>query len=635
MLKARISILIFLFPFLLFAQTDTTITRLFGFEDASGNTHLFYHTHYSTMTEARDTTELDFWHVDVSNSIDTLLLSGTKIYERLTMPPFDYSGDIVSKIYFFDNNPADYIYIRKSGISLRKNSIVKSGTGEVFSCNDNIRMLYISRQNPNTVYAVLDSLIIKSTDGGITWPALDDTNNVPISFTPLRFSPFDENVIFGYNSTNELVKSDNGGRSFYVIQPDREWNEKTEITFDADGQTVYAVSDSYGSALYKSTDGGKPYTWNLLDTFSGKIKFKADAETAGKFYFIYGRNLFYSSDKGNTIDTLFTFENVPVDFHKQQGADVFFVALPNRIVKAASGNTEVVKRFSICNTLSFFPLSVGNKWVYHYAGMSYDITPQPFEGYTVVSIVGDSVFNGHLYFRLSDGVYYPGNSEWIRIDSTTAQIRVLNSNRDIRFLDLLSNGSFEINFYYGILRSSSISDTTLWGQRRLLKNFDLQTLSVLEEKYAQGIGLVFKYDEFDFGYSNTTLQGCVIDGTLLGDTTTVGVKEDKTELPTGFKLFQNYPNPFSAGGGTNAPATTIKYSIPNLTNVGTARELSLQIRLTVYDILGRKVATLVDERQAPGNYSVQFNAKNLPAGIYFYTLRAGEFTQTKKMILLK
>ena len=111
--------------------------------------------------------------------------------------------------------------------------------------------------------------------------------------------------------------------------------------------------------------------------------------------------------------------------------------------------------------------------------------------------------------------------------------------------------------------------------------------------------------------------------------------ENGNSLPETFKLYQNYPNPFSAGGGTSTPATTIKYSIPNLTNVGTARELSLQIRLTVYDILGRKVATLVNERQEPGNYSVQFNAKNLPAGIYFYTLRAGEFTQTKKMILLK
>ncbi len=102
-------------------------------------------------------------------------------------------------------------------------------------------------------------------------------------------------------------------------------------------------------------------------------------------------------------------------------------------------------------------------------------------------------------------------------------------------------------------------------------------------------------------------------------------------LPTKFELSQNYPNPFSAGGGTSAPITTIKYSIPNI--VGTAHELSLH--LFVYDMLGRKVATLVNKKQAPGNYSVQFNASNLPSGIYFYRLEAGSFTKVKKMVLLK
>ncbi len=97
-----------------------------------------------------------------------------------------------------------------------------------------------------------------------------------------------------------------------------------------------------------------------------------------------------------------------------------------------------------------------------------------------------------------------------------------------------------------------------------------------------------------------------------------------------FLLRQNYPNPFPADVGTSNPTTTIKYSIPA---VGTARELS--VHLAVYDVLGRKVATLVNQRQAPGNYSVQFNAANLPSGIYFYRISAGNFTAVKKMQLLK
>ena len=92
-----------------------------------------------------------------------------------------------------------------------------------------------------------------------------------------------------------------------------------------------------------------------------------------------------------------------------------------------------------------------------------------------------------------------------------------------------------------------------------------------------------------------------------------------------FDLTQNYPNPFN-------PTTTIEYSIPN---VGMLNATSSNVRLIVYDVLGRKVTTLVNEKQTPGNYSVKFDASNLPSGIYFYTLRAGDFVATKKMILMK
>ena len=101
------------------------------------------------------------------------------------------------------------------------------------------------------------------------------------------------------------------------------------------------------------------------------------------------------------------------------------------------------------------------------------------------------------------------------------------------------------------------------------------------------------------------------------------IVEVQTNAPSKFELFQNYPNPFN-------PTTTISYAVPS---VETRHALSLQ--LIVYDILGRKVATLVNKKQSPGNYSVEFDAGKLSSGIYFYTLRAGDFTATKKMILMR
>ncbi|MEW6616880.1 MAG: T9SS type A sorting domain-containing protein [Patescibacteria group bacterium] len=101
------------------------------------------------------------------------------------------------------------------------------------------------------------------------------------------------------------------------------------------------------------------------------------------------------------------------------------------------------------------------------------------------------------------------------------------------------------------------------------------------------------------------------------DTTIVGV-EDEPVIPNSFKLFQNYPNPFN-------PTTSIKYEVSSITNV----------RLAVYDILGREVAVLVNEEKIPGEYEIQFNGSQLSSGTYFYVLQAGNFSETKKMLLVK
>lgn len=95
-----------------------------------------------------------------------------------------------------------------------------------------------------------------------------------------------------------------------------------------------------------------------------------------------------------------------------------------------------------------------------------------------------------------------------------------------------------------------------------------------------------------------------------------------------FRLYQNYPNPFN-------PTTTIKYSIPGFDLSPGKSGTSQRVILKVYDVLGREVATLVEKEQAPGIYEAKFDAANISSGIYFYRLQAGEFSMTKKMILLR
>jgi len=85
-----------------------------------------------------------------------------------------------------------------------------------------------------------------------------------------------------------------------------------------------------------------------------------------------------------------------------------------------------------------------------------------------------------------------------------------------------------------------------------------------------------------------------------------------------FWLSQNYPNPFN-------PSTKISYQLP----------VTVDVTLKVFDLLGREVAVLVNEEKSAGNYEVEFNASGLPSGIYFYTLKAENFSDTKKLVLLK
>lgn len=98
----------------------------------------------------------------------------------------------------------------------------------------------------------------------------------------------------------------------------------------------------------------------------------------------------------------------------------------------------------------------------------------------------------------------------------------------------------------------------------------------------------------------------------------IGIKPISNTVPENFKLFQNYPNPFN-------PTTVINFQIPK----------SSYVTLVVYDGMGRKIKTLVNENELPGAYSVNFDATEFSSGIYFYKLETQYHSETKKMILVK
>jgi len=109
--------------------------------------------------------------------------------------------------------------------------------------------------------------------------------------------------------------------------------------------------------------------------------------------------------------------------------------------------------------------------------------------------------------------------------------------------------------------------------------------------------------------------------------TTIGIKNLSKNVPDRYFLFQNYPNPFN-------PSTIIRFQIPNSENGKWKMENGLVI-LKVYDIIGKEVATLVNEKLQPGVYEVPFSEKRLASGMYFYKLVAGNFSDVRRMVFVK
>ena len=125
----------------------------------------------------------------------------------------------------------------------------------------------------------------------------------------------------------------------------------------------------------------------------------------------------------------------------------------------------------------------------------------------------------------------------------------------------------------------------------------------------------------DINFINSSTGWCVgYLGTILKTTNggITAVQQTGTEIPQTFLLSQNFPNPFN-------PVTSINFNIPSLSIT----------KLIVFDQLGMEVETLVNEQLSPGSYKYEWNAADYPSGVYFYKLQAGEFVETKKMVLMK
>jgi len=191
-----------------------------------------------------------------------------------------------------------------------------------------------------------------------------------------------------------------------------------------------------------------------------------------------------------------------------------------------------------------------------------------------------------------------------------------NGRIDVIWLDTRDNpGTYLSSLYY----SFSLDEGVSWSQNeRLSGSFDPHIGWPQQQKMGDYFDMISEDNRIHIAWANTfNGEQDVYYGYI---TPLVGnMKENEnTTLPKEVALLQNYPNPFN-------PVTTIKYSI---TTAG-------KVQLTVYDILGREVAKLVNENKKPGKYSVHFEGSKYASGLYLYKLTAGDKILIKKMLLIK
>jgi len=193
-------------------------------------------------------------------------------------------------------------------------------------------------------------------------------------------------------------------------------------------------------------------------------------------------------------------------------------------------------------------------------------------------------------------------------------ITIINDNHDT--LNILLPDSAPYYYYIDSTQYTMVSNPVILPLS--INPFDHYTFSCFHTEYVSpGThtligGLHYYFPDYIGG-----LQTIESDQIIFEVSVTINISNEMT-LPKSIYVAQNYPNPLN-------PTTTIEYSLPQRSD----------IQITIYDLVGRKVTTLVSETQDAGYKSVQWDASNISSGMYFYQIMAGEFVWTRKMLVLK
>ncbi len=449
--------------------------------------------------------------------------------------------------------------------------------------------------------------VYSSSDNGMTWQPFSNGLNDPTVFALAA----NDSCIYAGTISLGIFKLSYGNTTWQPVN--KGFPGTVAYCLAVKGDTIVAGTQFDGVFIsFNSGDTWLHRTSNLPNTSDNNINTIAIQDS---MVFV-GRGmsgLYYSDNWG------LSWTSVDAGFFTNQQV-VAFTAIGDRYY---AGLSEVG---------IYRSLDKGKSWKLFNSNLPENIYPAKFYwygSYLFLGLYNSPAYPGGLY-RLA-----PGDSSWteMKLGINNPSINDIVSGHG-RIFAATNNGIFYSidtgNTWYHLnpnLPFTHVNSLTIIPNNGTLISSNELGASV---SYDLGHSWILENQGFSKGsYPNTlvlnnkfifaTTSEGIMRRSLSELIGTVGIKEeDHNNLPDKFSLEQNYPNPFN-------PSTKIEYSIPH----------SEKVTIQIYNILGKRVATLVNEEKPAGNYEIVFDGSNLPSGVYFYQIRAGSYIETRKMLLLK
>ncbi len=582
----------------------------------------------------------------------------------------------VLRDFHYQGNEGSIYYSSNAGYSWKKiNTGLISNFSHQVRYND-FKMLpsgvgfaigSITKPDSNLVIGFIQ----KTTDMGNTWVTQEFREDIYKKIISLSDNEW---IIFGnykgdYSySQNYIIqrKTTDAGVSWNYSEPisyPNYFNYFYNALYTAENHTIYVFTLN---GFFKSSDGGESYQKITSETnlYLTNIAFDSkpsnDDNQLGLAYMQWGKDYLITTDCGYSWQQ----KSLPSEYNyiwKVGIAEdvIYMIVGQDKIVKSTDFGETWIRLFPPIYQSGFQALSVYSKDVFSFSAYKNLVSSTdggnswifgPFLSDMIFSST-DIVNPGNIF---GVGIYFTGNSEKGFLFNTTnygLSWHVIDYERKLEKIQML-NEKIGYSLSGNQLLQTSDSGRT-WKSVLQTQGEWLFTNFIFSSPL---YGIVNEFDKFysttnggstwrtsyfivpihslsDMAFNAKGDLFIIGKGAMVlipsGSTPNSGSKEnDKDFYDSDFSLFQNYPNPFN-------PVTKIKFEIPASTLNPFSKGEGTLVQLKVYDILGNEVATLVDEYKPAGIYEVEFNASNLSSGTYFYRLTAGEFTQTKKMLLLQ